>query len=268
MAAVAARNAAIMNVPAYPPPEPRPRGGAGRGLQWWSSAFSWMFGDASRLGIWVGLGLCYAVIIGAMHLVPLAGTLASGPMYFLLTAGAMGAARTTAQGGQPSFGELFGGFGPRAGALIGASLLILAAGGLVLALLMAAGAAALVSSFASLQAADPFALDPAALGIGVGTLLVMLLCLLLIVPISMAAWLAPALILLRGAAPVAALRASLAACRDNLGALTVYGLAFILLSIPATLMLGLGWLFLVPLMLLSTYAAFEDLCAAPVEVLG
>lgn len=257
-----------MNEPLNVPLVARPPTGAGRGLQWWSQAFAWMFGDLGRVAVWVGMGLCYALILGAMRLVPLAGGLASCLMYFLLTAGAMAAARTTAQGGAPAFGELFRGFGPQAGALVGAGLLILAGCLVVFALMLAVGAGALLSSIASVSLTAPLDLDPAALGIGLGTLLLLSACLLLLVPISMAAWLAPALIMLHGATSLQGLRASLAACRANLGALTVYGLVFLLLCVPATLLLGLGWLFLVPLMLLSTYAAFDDLCNAPVEVLG
>ena len=84
----------------------------------------------------------------------------------------------------------------------------------------------------------------------------------------MATWLAPALVMLRGTAPVEALRLSLAACSRNMGALTVYGLVGIFFAIVATLLLGLGWLVLLPLALLSTYAAFQDLFPEAVEVVG
>jgi hypothetical protein len=227
-----------------------------------------MFGDLGRLGIWVGLGLCYAVILGVLHFVPLIGGLAFCLAYFVLTGGAMLAARTTAQGRAPVFGELFAGFGAQAGALIGAGLFVLVACVAVFALMLAVGAGALLTALQSVSLSAPLDLDPAALNIGLGTLVLLLLCLLLIVPISMAAWLAPALIILHGLAQVEALRASLEASRRNLGALTVYGLVFLPLALAATVILGLGWLFLVPLMLLSTYAAFEDLCTSPVEVLG
>ncbi len=242
--------------------------GAGHGLQWWSSALAWLFGDVSRLGVWVGMTLGYVLIVGAVQFLPLVGSLASGLLYFTLAGGLMEAARKTALGTAPPFGDLFGGFGAQAGALIGAALLVLVASLAVFALMLAVGAGALVSSIVSVSRAGSIALDPSAWSIGLGSLGLMLLCLALFVPISMAAWFAPALIMLRGAAPADALRASLAACRRNLAALTVYGLVFVPLALLATVMLGLGWLFLVPLLFLSTYAAFEDLFPGGAELPG
>jgi len=58
---------------------------------------------------------------------------------------------------------------------------------------------------------------------------------------------------------VEALKASLSACWANLGALAVYGLLWIAFAIIASIPLGLGWLVLAPLMVLSTYAAYQDL---------
>jgi uncharacterized membrane protein len=61
---------------------------------------------------------------------------------------------------------------------------------------------------------------------------------------------------------VEALKASLAACRANLGALTVYGLLWIAFAFATLFTLGIGWLVLWPLMVLSTYAAYRDLFEA------
>jgi len=236
---------------------------AGSGLRWWSDSFSWLFGELARLGVWVGMLLCCLLILTPLHWVPLLGWSASHLLWFVFSGGLMVAARNTQMGQVPRFGELFAGFGPQSGALLGAGLLVLAATLAVVGLMLAVGLGALLGSLAGAASLESVAQRTATLmSIGWGAALVMLLCLVLFVPISMAAWLAPALIMLRGARPFDALRWSLQACGRNLGALTVYGLVGIGLALVATLMFFIGWLVLLPLVFLSTYAAYRQMFAA------
>jgi uncharacterized membrane protein len=241
---------------------------AGRGIRWWADSVTWLFGDIARLGVWVAMLICFFLLLTPLNWFPFIGSVASYLLWFVFSGGLMLAARKTGRGQTPSFGDLFAGFGPQGGALVGAGLLILAASLAVVGLMLAVGLGAFVGSILSAASlADLEAQPLAVLSIGWGSLLLLLCCLFLFVPISMAAWLAPALIMLRGASPVDALRMSLAACRRNLGALTVYGLVFIGLAFVATLMFLIGWIFLVPLTFLSTYAAFRDMFDTEVEVL-
>lgn len=241
---------------------------AAHGLQWWSSAFAWLFADVARLGVWVGMWLCCFVMLGALHFVPVLGSAASFLLYFVFCGGLMVAAQRSAQGATPPFGDLFGGFGPRAGALLGAGLVVFAGNLLIVGLMLAIGVGAFVTALVG-GAVTALSFPPlSALGLGTGTAALLVLCLALLIPLSMAAWLAPALIMLRGARPMDALQLSLRAARASIGALVVYGLAFVVLALAATLMLGVGWLVLAPLMFLSSYAAFEDLFDNQVQVLG
>lgn len=254
-----------MNTPASPTTVAPRHVAAGNGLRWWGDSFSWLFGDMARLGVWVGMWLCFVLVQLPLHLFPFAGALVSFLLLFVLCGGLMNAARKTEAGQAPVFADLFGGFGPQGGALVGAALLVLAACALVLGLMLLIGVGALISAVAGYVSWRSFDwYEPALrLRLGAGSVILMLGCLALLVPISMAAWLAPALVVLRGASPVDALRLSLAACWRNVGALTVYGIAFIGLALASTMMLLLGWLFLGPLMFLSTYAAFRDMFSAP-----
>jgi hypothetical protein len=242
---------------------------AGRGLSWWSEAFSWMFGDLSRLAVWVAMGLFAGVCTSLLHLVPIIGSIAGMLLWFVLTGGMMVAGQKTAQGQVARFEDLFSAFGPKAGALVGVGLLLLVAGAIVWGLMLVVGVGALFTGlFVGLtqpgSGGDPLA---AFMGLGGTTFLVLLLLLFLFVPISMAAWLAPALVVLRDARPVDALRMSLSACWHNAGALTVYGIAFVFLALAATLVFLIGWLFLLPLISLSTYAAYRDLFETDIQVL-
>ena len=246
-----------------------PRAGldASRGLQWWSGALTGLFGTTGQLGTWVLMALAYIVLSLMLHLIPVLGFVSSLPLNFVFSGGLLLAASRTARGAVPPFADLFAGFGARAGPLLSAGILVFLACMAVFLGMLMVGAWAVISAVVG-GLLDTMTLpDPTAWGIGLGTAGALLLCLLALVPISMAAWLAPALIMMRGVAPVDALRMSLTACQRNLGALTVYGLVGILFAVAATLLLGLGWLVVVPLIYLSTFAAYEDIFGVAVEVL-
>jgi hypothetical protein len=241
--------------------EPPIRGAeAGEGLAWWREAFSWLFADMGRLLVWIGMCLVVAILSGLLHKVPLLGLAASTVLSFLFAGGLMRAADLTARGEALGFGEMFSGFGPRAAPLAGGGLLVLVALAALWGVLLTVGVGAVLGGFAvALSQTDPDATASALYGLGGAAALALLVGLLALIPLSMAVWLAPALIMLRGLAPLDALRLSLKASWRNLGALTVYGLVFIGLAIVATLMILLGWLFLMPLCYLSTYAAYRKL---------
>ena len=241
---------------------------AARGLQWWSSAITWLFADIAQLGVWVLMALVFFVLTVMLHFVPLIGSVASFLLHFVLSGGLLLAASKSARGMAPPFSDLFAGFGARAGQLVALGLLVFVACLAVFAVMAAIGFTAVITAIAGGVLTGMTLPDPAAWGIGLGTAGLLVLCLLALIPISMAAWLAPALVALRGVAPVEALRLSLAACMRNMAALTVYGLVGVFFAVVATLLLGLGWLVVLPLAFLSTYAAFQDLFAAEVEVVG
>ena len=74
----------------------------------------------------------------------------------------------------------------------------------------------------------------------------------------MAAWFASALVALDGMEPWQALKSSFFACLKNIIPFLVYGLVMLVLSIIATIPLGLGWLVLGPLTIASIYTAYRD----------
>jgi hypothetical protein len=230
---------------------------SGHGVEWWSSAWRLLF-SRSAAGVWIVMCVVAFVVVLALSALHLVGTIAAQIAWFALAGGMMLAARKTEEGAAPPFGDLFAGFGaplgPLAigGALVGVAVLLVELAATVAGIGTAVGAfyGAMTGNFALL------------LGLGASALLVVLIALLALLPVFMAAWLAPALIVLRQQPPVEALKASLAACRANLGALTVYGLLWIAFAFATLFTLGIGWLVLWPLMVLSTYAAYRDLFEA------
>jgi len=81
----------------------------------------------------------------------------------------------------------------------------------------------------------------------------------LILPLIMALWFAPILAMLHEVPAFDALKMSFIGCVRNVGAFTVYGLVVIPIAIVATIPLGLGWIALGPILVLTTYTAYKDI---------
>jgi uncharacterized membrane protein len=90
----------------------------------------------------------------------------------------------------------------------------------------------------------------------------MLLVARLSVPLYMATWFAPALIVSHDLAPAAALKASFYACLKNWLPFLVYGVVLLVLGLAAAIPLGLGYLVLVPVLVASVYTSYRDIFCA------
>lgn len=244
---------------------------AAQGFAWWRSSFSWLFGAGARLWTWVLMGVVLDVLCLALRGASFYGSVALTLLWFVFTGGLMRAADNTVRGAPLAFTDLFSGFQARGGALFGVGALVLAVLAGIWLIFMAIGLATVVQNMSNLSIdASPdemFERFGTSFTVSSYALLGLLACLVLLVALSMAAWLAPALVILGGVSAPRALRLSLVACLRNAGALTLYGLAFLVLALSATILAMLGWFFLVPLMFLSTYAAYRDLFETAVEVL-
>jgi hypothetical protein len=230
---------------------------ADHGVQWWSTSWRLLFNHGAA-GVWIVMCLIAFVILAVLHVVPMLGSMAAQVGWFVFAGGLMLGARKTDQSTAPAVGDLFGGFGPLLGPLAIGGVLIMVA---VFVIAIAAGAAGLGAIAGAAYGAVTGNLALLA-GLGATSLLVALIALIVLIPVAMASWLSPALIALRQMPPVEALKTSYSACWANLGPLTVYGLLWIAFAIFSTILLGLGWLILMPLMVLSTYAAYQDLFEA------
>jgi uncharacterized membrane protein len=95
-----------------------------------------------------------------------------------------------------------------------------------------------------------------------GMILAFLVSLALSVPLVMAMWFAPALVVFNNMQPVPALKASFNACMKNMPVFLVYGLITLVLCFFAALPLGLGFLVLVPVLAGTLYASYRDIFVA------
>jgi uncharacterized membrane protein len=90
-----------------------------------------------------------------------------------------------------------------------------------------------------------------------------LLFLLFYLPLVMAVWFAPALVVLRGAEPWEAMKLSFDGSLKNIVPFLIYGIVWIVLAIVATIPILLGWLVLGPVTVASIYASYCDIFEDP-----
>lgn len=241
----------------------------GRGLPagdgWTWIADGWRLFTRAPL-MWIISFLLVFVAAIVVGLVPIIGTLAFQVLNATITAGFVVACRSLERGGEFELEHLFAGFKTHFGSLLIVGLLLLA-GYIVLLVVFAA-----IAGFSILTAAlaghsqDVAALVmSSAMSILLGTLVV----LALLVPLLAAYWFAPALVVMHGMAPVAAMKESFSACFRNFVPFLVYGIVMSVFAIVAMIPLGLGFLVWIPLTIASTYAAYRHIFteeAVPTQV--
>jgi len=225
---------------------------AGRGWDWIAEAFA-LF--RKQPGIWILIALLGGILCIVIGMVPVLGSLANALLFPIFGAGIMLGCKAQDEGGTLEVAHLFAGFKQRTGdlVLVGAFNL---AGWLVIGLAVVAVVGGGVF-MGIMRGGAPGA------GISIVSMLIAALLVLgLSVPLYMATWFAPALIVLHQLAPVAALKASFYACLKNWIPFFVYGIVLLLLCIVAAIPAGLGFLILVPVLAASVYTAYRDIFCA------
>jgi len=175
-------------------------------------------------------------------------------------AGFMAAAAAAWRGELVHFLLLGAGFRRALAGLAGVGVLYLA-GTLIIELLVRQMSGSGLDDIVRLAQQDPATVDPAA----VRQLLdqavpALFTALVLLIPLLMATWFAPALVLFHGFGAVNSLWWSLWACVSNWRPLGAFGALVVPLGLLAGLIpFGLGLLVLMPVLMLATYAAYRDI---------
>ena len=240
------------------PPEPAPSNvasrtvAAGRGWDWIADGFA-LF--KLRPGIWILILIVFFVCCLLVSWVPLIGSLANIVLTEILAGGLMLGCRSLAGGGGLEVGHLFAGFSKNTSNLV--VLGVLAVVGWVMVLFPAALIVGTGGVLAMMRG------DVAGMmALGLSFTLAALIVLALSVPLYMALWFAPALIVLNGLEPMAAAKQSFIACLNNIVPFLVYGVILLVLGIVAAIPFGLGFLVLGPVIIASVYTAYRDIFAA------
>jgi uncharacterized membrane protein len=207
-------------------------------------------------GAWVLIIIVFLAVSIAIAIVPFLGNIAGYVLGPVFAGGLMLGCHALARGGELRLGHLFDGFRDHLArlAILGVAYFAMVLGVFVVAFAVA-GAGFGIGWLFGLGGDQPV---PA--GIATTTiLLVALVALALIVPVVMAIWFAPALVVLNDFGVGNALGTSFRACLKNFVPFLVYGAIFLGLAVLATIPLALGWLALAPTTVATVYAAYRDI---------
>lgn len=239
------------------PPEPRIVDG-GRGASWWSEGWR-LFTPA--VGVWILTMLILIALHVVGTLVPVVGSVALQVLFPVFTGGLMLGCRALDRGNPLTLGHLFAGFSQRTSPLIIVGLIYT---GLALLITLIVGAMMVAIFGVAILGMLTGAVEPSQTGVALGNVVVAVLLgilffLLLLLPLIMAVWFAPALVMLGGLSPVAALKTSFLGCLRNVIPFLVYGAIGIVLAIVASIPFALGWFALGPVTVASIYASYCDI---------
>jgi uncharacterized membrane protein len=203
-------------------------------------------------GVWIGLTVIAVVIFVVLSFIPFVGPLALTLLGPVFGGGVMLGCRALDEGGELEIGHLFAGFREKFGTLAAAAAIYLAAYVAIMVVVMLITGA---SMFAMMGGGSP----EMGAGAVMGIVLAMLIAMALMVPVAMAIWFAPCLIVFNQRGAVEAMKESFSGCLKNIVPFLLYGLVFMIVGFVAALPLFLGWLVVGPVFAGSIYASYRDI---------
>lgn len=221
---------------------------AGRSVEWFKAGWNLFLKNP---GVWIAISVIMLVVVFVLSMVPVIGQIAVLVTLPIAGGGLVLGCQSLSEGGELRVEHLFEGF-QRQGASLAIVGALYAVGGL-----LAVGLAFLIGSGGAIGGAITHGWSGA--GLAAGSLaLGLLVWLILSVLLGMAFWFAPALVVLRGLAPIDAMKTSLGACLQNFVAFLVFGILSAVAGFVAMLPMGLGMIVLVPVMIGTAYASYLD----------
>ncbi len=228
-----------------------------RGIEWFGEG--WRLFKASP-GIWVVIFIVFTVLSLVLAIIP-GGSLVSSLCYPAVVAGIMIGCRSLDEGGTLQVGHLFAGFKKNVGNLMLVGILYLV-GMMLIGFIAGIGIAVMIpfamggtnfnpNDFSSLMAMAPW------------FALIVLVALAFMLPLIMALWFAPALVVFHDMQPMAAMRSSFQGCLKNFVPFLVFGVVSFFLGLLALVPFGLGLLVFGPLMWGTMYAGYRDIFVRP-----
>lgn len=225
---------------------------ADRGWGWIADGFDFF---RRCPGPWILTVIVFVVLMIVISLLPVVGQFAFAVTYFVWTGGLMLGCRAQAKGEDFDVRFLFAGFGVGTGKLVLLSVLMSVAS----AMLMVAAVGPVYLDIISAGPGGPGTDAIEAMGDPVGFLLRVLVGMLFMIPLAMAFWFAPVLIVINDVPVLEALRLSFIGCMRNVLPFLLYGIIAIVLYILAIIPLLLGLLVFMPVMFASMFVAYRDI---------
>ena len=226
---------------------------AGRGLQWLVSGWRLFLGAPA---VWLGITVALLVATTLISMVPIFGQFAIAFLMPVAAAGLLAGCRAIEHGKELRFDHLFAGFRVNTGDLVIIGVLSLLGHAAIGLVVFAVGGGAMLSGIMS---GAIFNAGPGPLLALSELLFALLLGTLLLLPLAMALWFAPALVMLDRMVPLGALKASFIGCLKNTLPFLIYGVVGLILLRMALLPMLLGLLVLIPVMIGSVYASYSDI---------
>lgn len=203
-------------------------------------------------GIWIGATILLLVMLMAISIVPVFGQIAAHLLVPLFGAGMVTICRRLANGDEPEIADLFADFRHNAGQLVMVGVFF------ALGIFGIAFMAFLLVSGGVLGGVVTGKVGGFGVALG-GVMLAGLLVLVLSIPVIMATWFAPALVLFHDMQPLDAMKASFAAGAKNLLPMVIFGIFLVVALFFAMLPIGLGLLLLLPVFSGAVYASYRDI---------
>lgn len=224
---------------------------AGNGWTWIVDGFN-LFKQSPV--IWIALFFIYLLIAMALTFIPFVGSVVLNLLAPVFMAGFMLGCKALENGDELEINHLFAGFSQHTSRLV-------TVGGIYLAgAIVIFGIVFLVFGAGVLGALGGHGLDEAQRSAaGEKALLAILIAIAVMMPLIMAYWFAPTLVVFHDIQPLEAMKLSFRACLNNIMPFLVYGLASLVLMILAAIPIGLGLLVMIPTMTASLYASYKDI---------
>ncbi|MBI2311522.1 MAG: hypothetical protein HYU77_03365 [Betaproteobacteria bacterium] len=211
---------------------------------------------------WILLCLVLVLVFSVFSMLGIIGVLVLNLLYTVFLAGIMVGCRALEEGNRLELGVLLAGFRKNTtplvtiggialvGQIVISGLMLVVGGEELIALFQASGESfqEAVSMMARMTPAVRTRIQVASL-VSLGVYL----------PLMMAVWFAPMLVIFRGQPVLPALKASLVACLKNVLPFLLYGLVLFVLFVLAAIPFGLGLFLLVPTVFASIYRSYRDI---------
>ncbi len=205
--------------------------------------------------VWIILCTTLLLIAATLALIPVAGQFIFTLLSPVFLAGLMIGCRTLERGGQLEIAHLLAGFRSTATPLITIGGIYLVGQVLIFGAAMLIGGETMRDLLIAGKRVDENELQE----VMSSSLSALLVALTLSIPLMMAAWFAPLLVIFKNMPAVEAMRLSFFACVKNIVAFQIYGFTLVVLTIIATIPYGLGLFVLVPTLFASIYASYKDI---------
>lgn len=225
-------------------------------------AWNWIVGGFGlfRLNpvIWIALFFIYLLIGMILSIIPMVGPIVLNLLAPVFMAGFMLGCRALEMGEELEINHLFAGFKQNTAQLITVGGIYLVSVIVIIGIVyvLTGGGAAMTGMLTGHMAEGPHAAEAAS---GGAPLLALLILLATMLPLIMAYWFAPALVLFHDMKALEAMKLSFSACLRNIVPFLLYGILSAVLLVLAMLPLGLGLLIMIPTMTASLYVSYKDI---------